>query len=211
MNIQNNNEERKCGYCGTSYSHLISRGKIIQQAWYRDKNYGWLCRNCETRKAKTGSVIPLKYKKISAKSKLMQEANIALCGTCWACKDVKVRFNRSRTQGEVELDNYTLVCKECGRKVIWSKQIKEFLTANMIPCDCEIAKFACVNENRANRTNFVAGQATILKAIADNPSKNYSEIAKMCGVSRQRVSQARESARAYYEKKVMKNGQTQGQ
>ena len=210
MNIQNN-EERKCGYCGTSCSHLISRGKIIQPAWYRDQNYGCLCRNCEARKIKTGSVIPLRYKKISAKSKLMQEANMALCGTCWTCKNVEIHFNHCRKQGEVELDNYTLVCKECGRKVIWKKPIKEFLTANMIPCDCEIAKFACVNENRANRTNFVAGQATILKAIAENPNKNYSEIAKMCGVSRQRVSQIRESARAYYEKKVMKNGQTQGQ
>ena len=81
----------------------------------------------------------------------------------------------------------------------------------MIPCDCEIAKFACVNENRTNHANFVAGKEAILKAIAENPSKNYSEIAKMCGVSRQRVSQARESARAYYKKKVMKNGQTQEQ
>lgn len=207
MNIQNN-EERKCGYCGTSYSYIISRGKIIQPAWYRDKNYGWLCRTCENRKAKTGSVIPLRYKKISAKSKLMQEANMALCGTCWTCKDAEIHFNRCRKQGEVELDNYTLVCKECGRKVIWPKSIKEFLTANMIPCDCEIAKFACVNESRTNHANCVAGQATILKAIAENPSKNYSEIAKMCGVSRQRVSRVRESARAHYEKKVMKNGQT---
>lgn len=209
MNIQNN-EERKCGYCGTSCSHLISRGKIIQPAWYRDQNYGWLCRNCESRKVKTGSVIPLKYKKISAKSKLMQEANMALCGTRWACKDVKVRFNRSRTQGEVELDNYTLVCKECGRKVIWKKSIKEFLTANMIPCDCEIAKFACADEKRANRATRQT-TISVLNAIVGNPSKNYSEIAKMCGISRQRVSQIRESARTYYEKKVMKNGQTQGQ
>lgn len=207
MNIQNN-EERKCGYCGTSYSHIISRGKIIQPAWYRDKNYGWLCRTCENRKAKTGSVIPLRYKKISAKSKLMQEANMALCGTCWTCKDVEIHFNHCRKKGEVELDNYTLVCKECGRKVIWRKSIKEFLTANMIPCDCEIAKFACANENRTNHANCVEGRAAILKEIAENPSKNYSEIAKMCGVSRQRVSQVRESARAYYEKKVMKNGQT---
>ena len=50
-----------------------------------------------------------------------------------------------------------------------------------------------------------------IKAIAENPSKNYSEIAKMCGVSRQRVSKIRESARAYYKKKVMKNGQTKEQ
>ena len=203
MNIQNN-DERKCGYCGTSYSHIISRGKIIQPTWYRDKNYGWLCRTCENRKIKTGSVIPLRYKKISAKSKLMQEANMALCNTCWTCKDVEIHFNRCRKKGEVELDNYTIVCKECGRKVIWSKPIKEFLTSNMIPCDCEIAKFACVNKKRATKQTTIS----ILNAIAENPSKNYSEIAKMCGVSRQRVSQIRESARAYYKKKVMKNGQT---
>ena len=201
--MNNVSERRKCGYCGTDYSPMVSHGTVLQDMWYRNEQYGWLCRNCEKQVKKYGTPVRIKERKESAKSKLMREANRSLYGTGWICRDIKVGFRKGEQPENAVVDSHLLECKYCGRTVRWRKSIDEFVKSKNIICDCQIIEtIFCEESSLLNK--YSTSQAKVLLEIYRNPKMNYTEIGKMIGISRQRVEQIRSAARSAYQKYMMK-------
>lgn len=191
--------DRACGYCGTTYSKSVSHGKVIQNAWYKDDVYGYLCRKCHQRKETTGS--PINYLNCigSVKFKYYKRANLELYGTDWQCIDILVRFSsnsrkKSMLDEVLTVKRYTLQCRKCGRTVFWSGDIESFLKSRESKCDCVVLPWVIANSDLLDRKH--GAQAIAARLVSE--AKTDAEIAREMNLTRERIGQVHRQMRAVY-------------
>lgn len=198
--------ERRCGYCGTDFSKRIIHGKVRQNVWYRNQDFGWICVNCNSRLQKTGSIVKRSDAQNIIKCKLMREANMALYDAGWECASIEVIFHRGTLTPWVKA--YVFRCKHCGREIHWGKSLDEFIASKNSTCDC--IAFRWVFDNNLFRKNSKRQQDVAID-IYNNPQLSYSEIANRNRISRQRIEQIRRGIRTRYFIAKQKEGENNGQ
>ena len=187
-------KRHSCGYCGAKTSPIIVHGKEIQQAWYKDKQFGYLCRNCYNRLNRTGDIMLKRERREQEESQIMRKANLMLKPHGWEC--VKIWTNMCRADKILYVYKYELKCRHCGRVVIWTGELEDFVRSKECICNCKFIAWAFSNNAFPKKGNGTWQR--IAKAIAENPNANQSDIARELGLSRQRVEQVRTGLRAAY-------------
>lgn len=183
-----------CGYCGAKTSPVIVHGKEIQQAWYKDKQFDYLCRNCYNRLNRTGDIMLKSERREIEESQMLRSANLKLKQHGWDCVDMST--NLCKTDKILYACKYELKCRHCGKRIIWTKSLDEFIKSKECICNCKFIPWAFANDAFPRRGNGTWQR--IASAIMENPNANQSDIARKLGLSRQRVEQVRTSLRAAY-------------
>lgn len=204
-----------CGYCGVKTSPVVVHGKEIQQSWYKDPQFTYLCRNCYNRLNRTGDIMSKTERRKIEEAGMLRDANLKLKPHGWYCTGIKT--NLCMTDKILYPVKYFLECRHCGRKIKWTGSLDAFLRSKECVCNCKFIDWAFKNNAFPKQGN--GSWQRIAKTIADNPNMNQSDIARELGISRQRVEQVRTGLRAAYmvhmkdayneiEKAVMDNGKT---
>ena len=187
---------RKCGFCGATKSVTHCDGRPINQ-WYRNTEYGWLCRACHARIVRTGDIT---YKRLAKKAQTdtqramaIKEANAKICGGKRVI-DAKKLYRKSHTAQQEEPYQYTILCTRCGRKTKWSKSIEEYNTSWDSVCNCVVMDW-CLEYYRKNTVRNY-----IMQKLRDGVSK--PELVKELHCSRQYVDAEEKNARIEYRKRA---------
>lgn len=183
-----------CGYCGVKTSPVIVHGKEIQQAWYKDENFTYLCRNCYNRLNRTGDIMMKRQRRNIEEEKMKREAELQLKPHCWTCNAMKT--NLCKADGILYPIKYELECRHCGKKLTWTSSIDAFVRSKECICECKFIPWAFEHNVFPKHGN--GSWQRIAKAIVENPNANQSDIARELGLSRQRIEQVRTSLRATY-------------
>lgn len=182
--------EHKCGYCGTTDSWLTSHGVKLQAAWYKDSKYGYLCKNCYTRKKNTGFVERDSTRRKIAEKQYKERANDLLKGR-WIC--VNVNLSKNTKKDGVKVNYYILQCTSCGKKIRWNKSIALFLKSKDFVCDCVALKWVIDSGlimKRAERSKEIA--ETIIAEGSELKARN------ILGLTKQRVNRVKVQMRNAY-------------
>ena len=184
---------RRCGFCGATKSVTHFNGMQLNQ-WYRNAEYGWLCRTCHARIERTGDIT---YKRLAKKAQTdtqramaIKEANAKICGGKRVI-DAKKLCRKSHTAQE-EPYQYTILCTRCGRKTKWSKSIAEYNTSWDSVCNCVVMDW-CLEYYRKNTVRHY-----IMQKLRDGVSK--PELVKELHCSRQYVDAEEKNVRMEYRK-----------
>lgn len=187
---------RRCGFCGATKSVTHFNGMQLNQ-WYRNVEYGWLCRACHTRIERTGDIT---YKRLAQKAQddtqramAIKEANAKICGGKRVI-DAKKLYRKSHTAQQEEPYQYTILCTRCGRKTKWSKSIAEYNTSWDSVCNCVVMDW-CLEYYRKNTVRHY-----IMQKLRDGVSK--PELVKELHCSRQYVDAEEKNARMEYRKRA---------
>jgi len=186
---------RRCGFCGATKGVAYFNGRQLNQ-WYRNAEYGWLCRTCYARIERTGDVA---YKWLAKKAQTdtqramaIKEANAKICGGKRVI-DAKKLYRKSHTAQE-EPYQYTILCTRCGKKIKWSKSIAEYNTSWDSVCNCVVMDW-CLEYYRKNTVRHY-----IMQKLRDGVSK--PELVKELHCSRQYVDAEEKNVRMEYRKQA---------
>lgn len=183
-----------CGYCGVNDSPVLVHGKEIQQAWYKDAKFGYLCRNCYNRQNRTGTIMFKRDWRKIEESRMLRNANLRLKPHGWKC--IAIVTNLCKADGILYSVKYTMKCEHCGRVIVWTKDIDFFLKDKASICDCKVMQWSFDNNAFPKRGN--GSYQRIAKEFLDNPELSSSDIARKLGLSRQRIEQVRTTLRTAY-------------
>ena len=204
-----------CGYCGVKTSPVVVHNKEVQQAWYKDPQFDYLCRNCYNRLNRTGDIMLKRERREIEEAAMLREANLKLKPHGWECESMKT--NLCKADGILYAVKYKLKCRHCGKQIMWTRDLDSFLHSKECICECKFIPWAFEHDVFPKRGN--GSWQKIAKALIENPNANQSDIARELGLSRQRIEQVRTSLRATYmldmkrvygeiAKAVMDNGKT---
>lgn len=190
---------RRCGFCGATKSVTHCNGRPINQ-WYRNAEYGWLCRACHARIVRTGDIT---YKRLAQKAQddtqramAIKEANAKICGGKRVI-DARKLYRKSHTAQE-EPYQYTILCTRCGKKTKWSKSIAEYNTSWNSVCNCVALDWEMQRLSKMGHASTV--RYFVLDRIRSGDSK--PNITKELHCSRQYVDAEEKNARMEYRKRA---------